>query len=209
MKKLLAALLVLLLTVSITACGSGTSTPDFKDDTKVTEAADPGNKAESDTTADDEAATVEVTEEPPTDAPVSRIDALESYAAILSEKDGGNFDLIYIDDDDIPELAYFIGGAHLHQVAVYTYCNGSAVHLGEVGAYGTIAYSERNNRIFGYTGMEANPELEAKYTYMIEDGSMVQAPDYEGYELSTSYFDDAIKNTDYTRQMLAVDGLDK
>ena len=124
----------------------------------------------------------------PAETPASDPSAyLEAYAAILRQKDeeyqyDHRFQLLYIDDDDIPELAYFQGMAHMMGVELYTFYNNEAVYLDRIGAYGTIPYSERNNRIFGYTGINANEELEAKYTYMIKDGALEQAPDYKGYE---------------------------
>ncbi|MDO4556736.1 MAG: hypothetical protein Q4B70_16610 [Lachnospiraceae bacterium] len=114
--------------------------------------------------------------------------SLEVYAQILREKGDGKFDLIYIDGDEMPELVYFEGGAHLDQAELYTIYSGKAVMLGNLGAYGTLAYSEKNNRIFGYTGMEENEELEAEYTYMIENGALAKAPDYKDYtSITTSY----------------------
>lgn len=131
-----------------------------------------------------------------------------AYADILSEKNAGRFKLIYIDGDEIAELAYFEGnGAHADQVELFTYYDGEVVNLGKVGAYGTIAFSEYNNRVFGYTGLQPNAELEAKYTYKIENGELVNGYDGLNYDISTAFVDDGIKNDDYNRSMLAVDGL--
>lgn len=109
----------------------------------------------------------------------------EGYADILSEKGTGYFELIYIDDDDVAELAYYDGfGSRLDQISLYTIYNGEAVYLDDLGAYRSLAYSERNNRIFGYTGTNADDKLEAEYTYMIKDGKLEKAPDHKGYTAS-------------------------
>lgn len=151
------------------------------------------------------ASTAKKTEEPMKE--VDKKTAYSAYADVLGEKSGGRFLLIYIDDDNIAELAYFIGDAHMDQVELYTYYDENAVFLGKKGAYGTIAYSEKNNRIFAYTGLQSNPKAEANNTFKIENGELVNGYDGQEYDVSTAYFGDGIKNTEYTRQMLAVDGL--
>ena len=131
-------------------------------------------------------------------------DFCAAYAKVLSGEDSAvKFHLIYVDDDDIPEMVFIPGVAHLHQGHLYTYYNGEAVLLGTVGAYGTFPYSERNNRIFGYTGMQENAELEAKYTYMIQNGALVQAPDYEGYTHTSADYGKGYENTEENRSLLA------
>ena len=107
------------------------------------------------------------------------------YADVLQEKGSGSFELIYVDEDNVAELAYYDGfGSHLDQISLYTIYEGEAVFLGKLGAYRSMAYSEKNNRIFGYTGTNADDDLMAEYTYMIKDGELVKAPDYKGYSTS-------------------------
>lgn len=120
----------------------------------------------------------------------------KAYYDVLREKYNQSsgkqwFKLIFIDGNNTPELACFTGYAHMDRVQLYTYYNNKAVYLGSFGAYGTISYSERNNRIFGYTGMSNNDALEAEYTYMIRNGAVVKAPDYKGYKKVTASPSDA------------------
>lgn len=123
--------------------------------------------------------------------------AEKAYAQILRKKNGGSFKLIYVDDDEIPELAYIAGdGAHLDQVSLYIYKDGKATYLRDLGAYGTLPYSEKNNRIFAYSGTEENEKLEAKYTYMIKNGKLVKAPDHKGYSCTSANGWNSYKNNE-------------
>ena len=121
----------------------------------------------------------------------------EAYAELLRQKESEyqyehRFQLIYIDEDNVPELAYFQGASHMQGVELYTFYQNKVVSLGRKGAYGMIPYAEKKNRIFGYTGINANEELEAQYTYMIRDGQLVQAPDHKGYESISASWSKAI-----------------
>lgn len=93
------------------------------------------------------------------------------------------FEVIYVDEDDIPELACFNGDAHLDQVTLFTIYNNHAVKVGKYGQYGSMAYAKNRNRIFAYTGIEENDKLAAKYTYMLRKGKAVKAPDNKGYKI--------------------------
>ena len=91
----------------------------------------------------------------------------------------------------ITEMIYFKGSAHSDKVSVYTITkDGAAMYVDDFGSYGTLFYSERNNRIFGYMGMEPNEELERKLTFMLQDGKAVHPSDFSKYPVSTAYIDD-------------------
>lgn len=206
------AILVMLIVVS---CSAGKKQTE-KESSNIPRATSETNEKETEAPTDvtpTQAPTQPPTQEPTepvTEAPaLSQKEVVYSdYADILSEKNDGRFKLIYIDGDEIAELAFFEGnGAHADRVELFTYYDGEVVNLGKVGAYGTIVYSEYNNRVFGYTGLQPNAELEAKYTYKIENGELVNGYDGLSYDITTAYVDDGIKNDEYNRSMLAVDGL--
>ena len=147
--------------------------------------------------------TGEPTQEPAGQPAPESVNYREIYAAVLRGKGTGAFRLIWVDEDDIPELTYFAGnGSHLDQVALYTIYQGQAVYLDDLGAYGSLVYGERVNRIFGYTGMNENAELEKQYTYMIQDGTLVQAPDWDGYDRVSSAVQEAPQVTEENLQRL-------
>ena len=81
---------------------------------------------------------------------------LEAYETVLAEwptkepwsKEIPSFALIYLDNDDIPELAVMRGTAHSHGASIFTYEHGEAVFVEEYGQYGEMDYREREGVIF-------------------------------------------------------------
>ena len=58
------------------------------------------------------------------------------------------FALIYVDEDDIPELIVgYNGTSHYEGVDVYTFYNGNVCYLGEIGTYTSFMYREKKNQI--------------------------------------------------------------
>ena len=80
-----------------------------------------------------------------------------AYADFLNGKIG-NFELIYLTDDDIPEIVIAEDGYRLSYVNIYTYSDGAVKAIehedgyDSFGAYGTINYKERGNLIYISTG---------------------------------------------------------
>lgn len=80
------------------------------------------------------------------------------------------FQLAYIDDDDIPELAIADEGTFAAGVTLYTYINGHVQLLGEqLGSNGTIYYKERENQILCRTNKDSGDA----YEYEIINGVLV------------------------------------
>lgn len=71
---------------------------------------------------------------------------LTDYAEQWKELDPG-FALIYLDNNDIPELVIIDGWAHLMQANIYTYENGETVFIGNYGMYGCTSYQEKEGII--------------------------------------------------------------
>ncbi len=103
----------------------------------------------------------------------------EPYAELLRQKQTGRFLLVDIDSDDNPELAYLQSAEG--QTELYTCIDGQAVYLGSLGAAGVLQYSEKNNRIFGYTRPGAGDAERLAATWMISGNQLVQAPDFKNY----------------------------
>ena len=57
------------------------------------------------------------------------------------------FNLIYINNDSIPELIVFDGDYHAVGGKVYTYANGKVKYIGAFGEYGTFLYKEKKGVI--------------------------------------------------------------
>ena len=80
-------------------------------------------------------------------------DYRELYANFLRENKTSergfpnHFELINIDDDNIPELAMTDGSDHPTGVHIYKIINGEIVELGEYGWFGTIEYIDHGNMI--------------------------------------------------------------
>ncbi len=91
---------------------------------------------------------------------------LEDYAGDYDEEregfesdksfEGPKFTLVYLNDDEIPELAIVDDWRHGDGVGYYIYADGEVVFIGEYGQYGGNRYVEKESIIFGeYDGAEA------------------------------------------------------
>lgn len=102
----------------------------------------------------------------------------ESYATLLRDhmnqypeySDTAVFQLIYVDDDDIPELAIADQSSWGSGVALYTYIDGHTQLLGEkLGSNGTVYYKDRENIILS----KINKDTGDAYEYMIDNGVLI------------------------------------
>ncbi|MDE7436269.1 MAG: hypothetical protein K2N01_10695 [Lachnospiraceae bacterium] len=81
---------------------------------------------------------------------------LDAYETVLAdwvakqpqEKEVAGFALIYLDNDEIPELAIIEGWAHASGVSIYTYEKGEAVFVGKYGQYGAMGYRQKEGIVF-------------------------------------------------------------
>lgn len=87
-------------------------------------------------------------------------EVLAAYETVLDElaqrwSDTGRFFLIYLDDDDIPELVVLGDTMPRNSVAVYTYYRGDPVLVGNYASEGLSTYWEKQGIIFNrYAGGE-------------------------------------------------------
>lgn len=82
-----------------------------------------------------------------------------AYAKLLREElqnksiyDDLAFQLVYINDDKTPELAFFDGWFHAAGVYLYTYYEGEVVEMGCFGEYGVMTYAPKQNLIVSFHG---------------------------------------------------------
>lgn len=81
------------------------------------------------------------------------------YAYVLNQKiksygNDGRFSLVYINNDDIPELVIHMHSSHAAGAELYTFYNGRAIYLGTFGSFGEIYYQYKCNRFLSnYFGM--------------------------------------------------------
>lgn len=94
-------------------------------------------------------------------------EALKAYAKTLAEYAENEyaqpyrFSLIYLDEDDTPELVIFTGDIHMDGANLYIYEQGQSVYVGIFGQWGAAGYQEKKGIIFheydqgghGYTGV--------------------------------------------------------
>lgn len=82
----------------------------------------------------------------------------EAYYELLEEvlKDDSSkmiptgFRLVYIDDNDVPELLIMEDSSHAAGVRVYTYYQNKVVEVGEFGSTGNMFYAEKQGKIHSY-----------------------------------------------------------
>ena len=87
-------------------------------------------------------------------APYARayLEFLTEYAQ--NSKDGkgqgARFSLVFVDDNDIPELLLMEDDCHAKGVKVFTYYQDQVVELGAFGSFGLMQYVERAGLIFSH-----------------------------------------------------------
>ncbi len=129
---------------------------------------------------------------------VKKADYKSAYAEVLNGyiedaknhiNENARFSLIYIDEDDIPELAVHIDTYGYTGVSVYTFHDGKAVNIakepsesGEYGRMGGIAYEEKGNVIYSWFCVAGGNSLKL---YKIENGTATLIADFVSNYLST------------------------
>lgn len=86
------------------------------------------------------------------------IDFLKNYMNKVDEPSYCGFTLVYIDDDNIPELVIRDGIAHIAAASVYTFVNSKIVKLvGDLsGTYGIIGYVKRKGLVYSNVTYQGN-----------------------------------------------------
>ncbi len=168
MKRTISFMLIFLLVFSLSACGAGRGTGENTTEAeKVTEAT-----VETETGTVTETETVSETETEAETTAVKKISAAEAKASykktlekILNgsikldddndiDPSGVCFSLIYLDDDDVPELAVSTGAFHPSYAVLFSYDGNKVINNGLFGSFGSFGYLPRKGIIASsYSGM--------------------------------------------------------
>ena len=114
------------------------------------------------------------------------------YEEYPYEADGIKYDLVFIDSDNIPELAIIPSDAHAFGVIICVYNDGNVVETGEFGSFGRCRFNPYENLIFS-TYMELGEE--ESFFYRIEGNERVvllalhSIPQYEGLQYIAQYYE--------------------
>ena len=128
-------------------------------------------------------------------------EVLEGYGTFLAEyvphrgsdsKEVPGFALIYLDDDETPELIVIEGYAHACGASVYTYEKGKVIPVGEYGQYGAMVYREKEGIVFGDYDTGGNVysnvyQIEGKKETLLQSYSERCELSEEGEELQYTY----------------------
>ena len=114
------------------------------------------------------------------------------YEEYPYETDGIKYDLVFIDIDNIPELAIIPSAAHVSSVIICVYNGGNVVETGGFGSFGKCRFNSYENLIFStYMGQGE----EKSFFYRIEGTERVEllalhsTPQYEGLEYIGQYYE--------------------
>ena len=107
------------------------------------------------------------------------------YEEYPYETDGIKFDLVFIDIDNIPELAIIPSDAHVSGVIICVYNGGNVVEAGEFGSFGRCRFNPYENLIFS-THMGQGEETSFFYridgTESVELLALHSTPQYEEFQ---------------------------
>ncbi len=134
----------------------------------------PGKNSESEyiepeETQTDETETADTTAET-NDWRQAYMDYLYAYMDEAEYPDSCSFNLVYIDDDDTPELVISDGNSHVSAASVYTCVNSEVVELvvDLSGTFGAAGYAEREGLIYSNVCYQGN---DATTIYKVESGT--------------------------------------
>ena len=160
MKKKLLLFTVLASLTILAACES--DIPEIVDDPIVISDSIPEDDIKPEPPVSDNDAVISVSENEPAPAAVERapsaFKAIRMYADYLDELCDGHdelaaslhYDLLYVDDDDIPELAYMEHSAHVATVHLCMAYEDGVYEVGEFGEYGNFAYIPGTGKILSF-----------------------------------------------------------
>lgn len=154
------------------------------------------------------------TGEPAIDAALADViscyaDYLQQYCDQSSNFTANNlhYSLVYIDEDNIPELAVIEDNSHASGVHICVYRDGAVIEIGEFGSFGAFLYSLRQNVIYsGFSNMGEgfasifcidgidSTELQSFHSYPVygdDDEYETDIYELDGQVVSEETFDEA------------------
>ena len=152
MKKKLLIILSLITIISLCACGNDTASVSNASVVSAGSETDPVAASSEDESSIDEPAPAAVQKAP------SPFKAIKMYADFLDDlaKDDEalrstlRYDILYVDDDDIPELVYMEDSAHSSMVHMCLAYEDGVFEVGEFGEYGNFSYLANAGRILSF-----------------------------------------------------------
>lgn len=96
------------------------------------------------------------------------------------------FELVFIDEDDIPELLIILDDCHAAGVRVYTYIDDSVVEVGEFGSFGKMQYVERSGMIFDHYMGQGEAHT---YFWRMEGGEAIQVSHMHSWPDNSRYLE--------------------
>lgn len=114
-------------------------------------------------------------------------DWAEAYEAELKKAIAGDVDpsccfaVIYIDEDDVPELVVQPGAVQSAEAGLYTFSGGKAVKLGDFGEWGQISYTPKKNVFISDT---SDGGAVTSTVFGIKDGRAVETRAFKETALS-------------------------
>ncbi len=167
------AVTVLLVTFAFSSCTGKNSAPVTESGNETTQDSEILHDSEStENEIATEAAVESTTEIKSTVSPEAVKSAykefLRKYMKEHGENNGGEewpkFGLIYLDDDDLPELVIPIGTIHAATCELYSFDGEKVVMVGEYGSWGSFGYYPRKGIIVGgYAGSGGVSTIYYKY----------------------------------------------
>lgn len=108
------------------------------------------------------------------------------------ETDRIKYDLVFIDIDNIPELAVIPSDAHVSGVQICVYADGKVVEAGEFGSFGKCSFNPYENLIFS-THMGQGEE--ESFFFRLEGNESMEllalhsVPQYENFQYTGTYYE--------------------
>ena len=96
------------------------------------------------------------------------------------------FELVFIDEDDSPELLIFLDDCHAAGVEVFTYTDDSVVGVGEFGSFGKMQYVEKGDMIFDHYMGQGEAHT---YFLRMEDGEAKQVSHMHSWPDNSRYLE--------------------
>ncbi len=142
MKRTISFMVIIMLVFSLSACGVGRASG--KITTEAEEVTEDAVATETETVTESEI----ITESEYKAAYKAKLEAILNGSEILYEGMDNNiaescFSLIYLDNDDVPELVVSDGFLKFAQVTLYSYDGNDVINQGKYGSFGNFEYLPR------------------------------------------------------------------
>lgn len=191
MKKVLISTIIAVSMVALTACGTGTTADNKEKDNEIESKQEETAREDSVVKGKDLKSLVDKAEQSSQDKEISQwaeayakqIEEVKDRAMMDATMDHATYGLIYLDDDDVPELYIVISDVFAGGVDLYSFYDGGICNLGTIGSAGTMNYAPRTGITNSYSSHSGGT---MDYYHKIEGDKLVpwaffQEPTFEYY----------------------------